>query len=268
MSKSMLELYHADTSVCAQKVRLALAEKGLAWSGHLLDLMAGDQFKPGYLQLNPGAVVPTLIHDGHAIGESTLINEYLDEAFAASPLRPVDPLARVAMRLWTRQLDEGVHQATGVVSHGIVFRHLKMAGRTKDEVLAEVETIPDPARRERQREAVTKGLKSRFFQAAARRLDGTMARMEEALGHGPWLAGDSYSLADVGLTPYVTRLNDMRILDAGGDRPRLADWFDRIRARPSYETAIRQWAPRSKLELMAGKGAEAAPRVRAILQAG
>ena len=100
----MLELYHADSSVCAQKVRLALAEKGLEWSGHLLDLMAGDQFRPDYLQINPGAVVPTLIHDGQVIGESTLINEYLDDAFPASPLRPADPLARMTMRLFAEQV--------------------------------------------------------------------------------------------------------------------------------------------------------------------
>ena len=64
----MLELYHSVNSVCAQKVRIALAEKGLEYKEHLMTL-AGDQFDPAYMKLNPNAVVPTLIHDGHAIIE-------------------------------------------------------------------------------------------------------------------------------------------------------------------------------------------------------
>ena len=60
----MLELYHHGSSVCAAKVRMVLAEKGLDWKGHYLDILKGDQFDPDYLQLNPKAVVPTIIHDG------------------------------------------------------------------------------------------------------------------------------------------------------------------------------------------------------------
>jgi len=61
----MLELYHSVNSVCAQKVRMALAEKGVACQEHLMKLN-GDQFEPTYLKLNPNGVVPTLIHDVHA----------------------------------------------------------------------------------------------------------------------------------------------------------------------------------------------------------
>ena len=57
---SMLTLYHNDMSVCAAKVRTALAEKKLDWNGVHLDLRAGDAQRPEYLKLNPNAVVPTL----------------------------------------------------------------------------------------------------------------------------------------------------------------------------------------------------------------
>ena len=77
----MLDLYHHGSSVCAAKVRFALGEKGLAWQGHYLDILKGDQFAPEYQKLNPKAVVPTLVHDGHVIVESTVINEYIDESF-------------------------------------------------------------------------------------------------------------------------------------------------------------------------------------------
>lgn len=66
----MLELYHSINSVCAQKARIALAEKGLPYKEHLMTL-GGDQFDPVYMKLNPNAVVPTLVHNGHAIVESS-----------------------------------------------------------------------------------------------------------------------------------------------------------------------------------------------------
>jgi len=77
----MIELYHNDMSVCAQKARFALAEKKLKWEGHHLNLRAADQQKPEYLKLNPNAVVPTLLDNGAVIIESTVICEYLDDAY-------------------------------------------------------------------------------------------------------------------------------------------------------------------------------------------
>ena len=77
----MLELYHNDISVCAQKVRIVLAEKGLDWISHHINLVAGEQTAPEYLAIHPKAVVPALIDDGQPVLESTLICEYLDENF-------------------------------------------------------------------------------------------------------------------------------------------------------------------------------------------
>ena len=68
----MLELYHSTNSVCAQKARIALAEKELPYKEHLMTL-GGDQFDPAYMKLNPNAVVPTLLHDGQPIIESSVI---------------------------------------------------------------------------------------------------------------------------------------------------------------------------------------------------
>ena len=84
----MLELYHDNMSVCAQKVRLVLAEKGTKATEHHLSLRDGDQQQPDYVKLNPEAVVPTLVHDGVMVMESTMIAEYLDEMFAERSLWP------------------------------------------------------------------------------------------------------------------------------------------------------------------------------------
>ncbi|MFZ0777052.1 MAG: glutathione S-transferase N-terminal domain-containing protein, partial [Xanthobacteraceae bacterium] len=95
----MLEHYHNIKSVCAQKVRIALIEKGLDAKEHLLALR-GDQFDPAYLKLNPNGVVPTLVHDGNAIIESSLILYYLDEAFPTPPLMPKEPKLRHRVRMF------------------------------------------------------------------------------------------------------------------------------------------------------------------------
>lgn len=84
----MIKLYHGTTSVCAIKVRLVPAEKGLDWEGEILNLQQGDQHMPEYLKLNPNGVIPTLVHDGNVIIESSIILGYLDEAFPDPPSTP------------------------------------------------------------------------------------------------------------------------------------------------------------------------------------
>ncbi len=74
----MLELYNHDMSVCAAKVRFAMAEKGLEYTSRMVNLLAREHKTPEYLALNPNGVVPTLVHNGHVVYESTIINEYLE----------------------------------------------------------------------------------------------------------------------------------------------------------------------------------------------
>lgn len=119
----MLDLYHNDMSSCAQKVRLTLAEKGLEWRGYHMNLRAGETRTDEYKKLNPKGVVPTLIDDGTVIIESSVILEYLDDAYPEPPVRPADPKARARMRLWTKQLDEGLHTDIGTISGAIAFRY-------------------------------------------------------------------------------------------------------------------------------------------------
>ena len=83
----MIELYHNNISVCAQKVRVVLAVKELGWTNHHLNLKAGDHTKPDYLAINPKAVVPALVYAGRVVTESTVICEYLDTLAQPDPPR-------------------------------------------------------------------------------------------------------------------------------------------------------------------------------------
>jgi len=262
----MIELYHNDMSVCAQKVRFALAEKKLSWEGHHLNLRAGDQQKPEYLKLNPNAVVPTLVDDGIVIIESTVINEYIDDAYPEPRLKPTDAAGRARMQLWTKQLDEGVHAATSVVSSAIAFRYQKLAAGM--DALEEFhKKMPDPVKREKSWENITKGVESRFFAEAVKRFDRLLADMETTLADTPWLAGKEFSLADIGYAPYVTRLDHLQLQFLWDKRPHIPDWYDRVRERRAYGEALEKWFNPAYLPLMKEKGAEAQARVRAIVGA-
>jgi glutathione S-transferase len=84
----MLALYHNALSTCSQKVRLVLAEKGLDYESREVDLIGGAQHDPEYVKLNPKHVVPTLVHDDRVLLESSLIIQYLDDAFPATRFKP------------------------------------------------------------------------------------------------------------------------------------------------------------------------------------
>jgi Glutathione S-transferase, N-terminal domain len=75
--RDMITLYDFGNSVACQKVRITMCEKGLDWQTVTVDLFKAEQFDPEYLKLNPKGVVPTIVHDGNAVIESTLICEYL-----------------------------------------------------------------------------------------------------------------------------------------------------------------------------------------------
>ena len=74
----VLVLYHSPYSTCSQKVRLALAEKGLEYTSREISFAREEQLTPEYLKLNPNGVVPTLVHDGEPVTDSSCIMEYLD----------------------------------------------------------------------------------------------------------------------------------------------------------------------------------------------
>ena len=77
----MIELYSFPTSTCSLKVRICLAEKGLEYKEHRLSPGENGHLTEAYLRMNPNGVVPTLVHDGTVVIDSSVILEYLDEVF-------------------------------------------------------------------------------------------------------------------------------------------------------------------------------------------
>lgn len=235
----MLRLYHSSTSVCAIKVRLVLAEKGLDWESELLSLQRGDQHRPDYAALNPNQVVPTLIDDGRVLIESTLIVEYLEERFPAPPLMPSAPFARFQARYWMRRIDD-LHPACSTLSSAAKLAHAKRQ-QTPDQIEAYLQSIPQASKRERQRALIADGYASPHVAEAVRRYDRLCADMERALTGSAYLAGPDYSLADAAATPYLLRAETLAMEPLWERRPRLAAWLERMQGRASFEPAIARW---------------------------
>lgn len=264
----MLELYHHGSSVCAAKVRLVLAEKELQWKGHYLDILKGDQFDPDYMKLNPKAVVPTLVHDGRVIVEPTLICEYLDEVYPDPPLKPADPFDRFSMCLWSKAVDEDIHPACAEVTFASTHRHT-LARLPADQLARFLASTPPqsvaPTWHARKKEIVTLGFAAPGIDKPFRLYDRYLQKIEDTLQDRKWLAGDTFSLADIGMAPYVNRL-DMLAMSAMWTlrRPRLTDWFERVKSRASFRPAFFDWFPAELANDLKTFGAKSWPDVQRI----
>jgi glutathione S-transferase len=143
------------------------------------------------------------------------------------------------------------------------FQYLEKGQQACD---ALINRIPDPVRRERRRDVIYNGVEAREFKTAVRMWEDLLTDMERALDGSSWLAGDEYSLADAAYTPYLTRLDHLNLLDWITQRPGVASWYERIRARPSYESAIRRWENRGYVDLMKTKGGNAWPKIKRMIE--
>ncbi len=267
----MLELYHHGSSVCAAKVRYALNIKGVKPDHmHYIDILKGEQFTPEFRAINPKAVVPSLVHDDKIINESTLICEYVDEVFPGDNLIPSDPFEKTQMRIWTKAVDEQLHPACGELTFVCCHRHIVM--RLGKEQLEEfLKSTPDQSVtskwKARKQEIVRLGFDAPGIADTIRLYDSWLFKMEDALKEHEWLAGHAFSLADVGLAPYVNRLDmlGMSGLWADGRLPHVEAWFKKISKTEPFKTAFLDWCPEDLTNDLKTFGTQSWPEVRRIV---
>jgi glutathione S-transferase len=260
----MLKLFTAHNSICTQKVFLTLIEKGLPWTSEYIDLFNNEQYRPDYLKLNPKGVVPTLIHDGHAIIESTLICEYLDQTFPEPSLVPASAYERSQMRRWSKHIDEGVFEATREISFSAMFRD-KMKGMTQEQRDGRFRNIGDPGRRARMISTYELGCDSPFVEQGIFAFERLFHEMEDALASGQeWLVGTTFTLGDINIIPFVARLDYLNLLDVWiAERSRVRAWWEHARSRSSFSAAIAKLLSPEQIEAMRSSGS----RIRSAIAA-
>lgn len=238
----MLTLYHYDRSTAAQRVRLLVEEKALPWKSVIVDTARGDvdQLPDNYHEMNPKGLVPVVENNGRGVAESNVILEYLDDAFPDTSFRPASPEDRAEMRLWMKRIDDGVHVASRTIGVCIVnrFIYLEQGAEKIEKYHAHMR---DHVRRDNDQVNIEMGLSSPLLPGALSTFRGLFEDMDARLSDHDWLAGDSYSLADIALVVYLRRMESFMMAPLWEHMKSLNEWYARIAARPAYIKAVVEW---------------------------
>ena len=230
----MLELYHFHGATCGLKARIALAEKGVDYVEHALT--REELRTPQYSMINPNAVVPTLIHNGNTVFESSCIINYIDDAFEGPALKPANPLGVAHVWLWLKRADECLAMI-GTLTYTVSMRP-KLIAMSPEEIEQHIQGIPNAANRARRRRIIEQGFEGSDFDQSIEGLLKMLGDMENSLKDNEWLSGESYTLSDIAITPLIERIHE---LECGGllvEYPSVKDWYERIQARESYEDCL------------------------------
>ena len=231
-----LELYNFPASTCSLKVRICLAEKALDWVDHPFKPHENKHLTPEYLEMNPNGVVPTLVHDGVPIIDSSTILEYLDEVFPERSFSPADPIGRAKMRAWLRYFEEKPTPAVRYPTFNrILIRNYRDLSNDDFEEQAEIRPLKTDFYKQMGRD----GFDEAAIEKAIRAIRDTVERMEKSLAEeGPWLLGAFYSLADMCVAPLIDRMEDLGYESLWeNDHSNVTDWFKAMKVRPAYSTA-------------------------------
>lgn len=262
----MITLYTNIMSPCAQKVRIVLAEKNLTWTARPVDLANKENLQSWYLALNPLGVVPTLVHNEQPVIESSVICEYLEDAFPQTPLRPSDPLQIAKMRVWLKHIDNKLHPSCGALQWPLVMRPGLLA-KSEEEQQKLINQIPEAPRRERQRRLLAQGLKAPDVAGAVKVYHNTIVQMEATLKNQPWLNGDTFGISDCATAPYFQTVIQFDWLQMLEGFPAVQDWLERVTARESYQQAVSADFDAKLLTDLNARGRDAWPIVSKHLQA-
>ena len=229
----MLTLYSFGPGANSLKPMLALYEKGLEFNPRFLDPTVFEHHEDWFKQINPRGQVPALEHDGHVITESTVICEYLEDAFPDAPkLRPTDPVQIAEMRVWTKRVDEYFCWCVSTIGWERMIG--PMARALDDEAFEEkIKRIPIPEQQVKWRNA-RNGFPKEVLEEEMRKVRVSIAKLEARLSESEWLAGPDYTLADICNFAIANGMqNGFSEIVNTQDTPHLVAWIQRINARPA-----------------------------------
>lgn len=306
------ELYHNSFSLCSKKVRVCMAELGLPYESHhvhLIETGAYETVRRAYLRINPAGTVPVLVHRGHPVYESHEQIVYAAEHGGenGSRLLPREPARRRLVDEWSDRASlvgnpmSGLERRAGNCIPPLTFPlFATMVAYVPYREIAKG-LLSHPNKERPLFFTLLKTLTVRALPklppavnaiaAARRHMQSHLDALERRLDShgGPWIAGDSYTLADVSWTVILDRLVEAdwadgfwgggcavpeargaaaSAVEGTGKRPRVAQYWQRLQARPSFSSeieAVRCEITRKGIEDLRVAKAED-PRLRAALE--
>ncbi len=198
-----MELYTTATPN-GHKISIALEELGLPYVVHRIDLGKGEQHEPAFRAISPNGKIPVLVDDGVVIFESIAILLYLSEK--TGKLLPADTQGRFAALGWCLVQASSLGPMMGQVGHFAVFAKEKI-----------------PYAIDRYTQEVLK----------------LFAVMNTQLGANAFLAGSTYSIADIATWPWLSAWQAFYKLPISEeDYPNLQRWYRAIEARPAVQRGL------------------------------
>jgi glutathione S-transferase len=205
-----LDFHHGQGSPFSWRVWLALELKSIPYNLKVLSFQAGDTRKPEFVAINPRHQVPTIVDDGFALWESTVILEYLDERFTQGPkLYPGDVRERARIRRIVREVEQ--------------YAYAQGIDRIVDELFWKGDAPPD----------------AKVMEDSRKTLGEELEKMAQELS-GDYFAGSTMTAADITLytvVAYVKRVTVRKpetaltkLLPA-----KLGAWAKRIEALPFFD---------------------------------
>src|SRR5579862_4801519 len=202
----MITLYDHPLSPYAQKVRIALREKGVPFVATLPGGLGAGGAAGEFAEANPRAEVPVLVDGEARIFDSTIILEYLDDKYPSPPMLPAGAVERARVRMLEEVMDthyEAINWAMGEINW---FRRAE----------------GDDAER----------LKA----TAARQTQGFMSWLEKQLAGRPWFNGEAFGWGDLSVVPFVAASAGMGMAPQRGSA--LSAWLEKALARPSVAESV------------------------------
>ena len=169
----MITLYDHPLSPYAQKVKISLREKGLTYEAPMPGGLGAGGAAGEFVEASPRAEVPALVDGDVRIFESTIILEYLDDAYPEPAMRPKSPAERARVRMLEEVMDTHFEAINWGLSEIRWFRR------------AEGEQA------------------EKLFAAAKAQTEGFFAWLEKQLGDRAWFNGETFGWGDLSVVPYV-----------------------------------------------------------------
>jgi len=199
-----MKIFGHPASTCTRKVLMTLNETKTPFEFVLVDFAKGEHKQPPHLARQPFGQVPALDDDGFEMYESRPMARYIDGK-AGSPLTPKDAHSRAIMEQWISI------ETSNFAGHAMKFIYQYVFKR---------EQSPE------------------VLEAAGAGLERAYAIMDKSLASQPFLAGETFTIADVCFMPYLEYL---ALSPAGAklsERPHVAAWWTRVSGRDAWKKTV------------------------------
>ena len=208
-----MKFYDCKTAPSPRRVRIFLAEKGIAAETVEVDLGSGEQFGEAFRAINPDCTVPVLkLDDGVCISDVMGICRYLEALEPEPPLFGRSPVEQGLVAMWNSKVEQ-----QGLMAMADAFRNSVkgLKGRA----------LPGPRPYEQIPELAERGRE---------RVLAFLGKLDDRLRDSQWLAGDVFSIADITALVFVDFAKRGK-LTAADDAEGLQRWYEAVSARPSAQ---------------------------------